>query len=204
MPLNDPPSGIAPINEPTLVPEAESIITQTAVVSTLPAQTSGLSTIKLDGSDLGYLGYGCTIAYQRDYGLRGQAVAGVSGSLVDFARIHGGWCRKVVSVVATRVGSKPVLPAPQSYSPNDVLLSDLIVPFSPGKFTDGTPIYGVVCQFVFGLQKMPTATDQLDMGSTPWDVNPPSVNTLNPADFVTNLIGPAQPVGGMPTTGITY
>ena len=152
-----------------------------------------------------YLGYGIVINYDFDSGLRAQPVAAPSrAQFVDFVRIHTGFCRKVVTAVATTVGTKPVLPSFNTNSANDVLLSYQKGAFSPGRMPDGSPIYGIIVRYIFGLQQMPAATDSLDMGTVPYDTAVASTQTLNPADFVDYLVGPAAPVSGGASVPITY
>lgn len=205
-----------PLPAPDFVPPSESDSTPTNVINQIEPPSVSFNTVT-DYSvlpDIGtftadqstvYLGYGITINYDFDSGLRDQPVAAPSrAQLVDFVRIHTGKCRKVVTAVATTVGTKPVLPSYVTNNANDTLLFWQIGSFSPGRMPDGSPVYGVIVRYIFGLQQMPAPTDMLDMGTVPYDTATVASQTLNPADFVNYLIGPAAPISGGASTPITY
>jgi len=152
-----------------------------------------------------YLNYGITIDYQFDFGLRDQPLAAPSrAALVDFVRIHTGKCRKIVTVMGTTAGTLPPIPSSNQNNPNYVLLYQQVGSFAPKPMPDGTPVYGVFVRYIFGAQQMPSPTDMLDMGTVPFDTGVVGANTINPAAFVTNLIGPAAPISSGASTPITY
>ncbi|MDE2101463.1 MAG: hypothetical protein KGL39_29730 [Patescibacteria group bacterium] len=153
----------------------------------------------------GYLAYGLSIAIARDKGLIGQLVGGkAAGALVDFMRVNTGGAIKVITVCALRVLEEPELPTLDTGSTNDVLLGDVTATFAPFRLTDGSLVYGVITQRVYGLQQIPSDSDMIDMGSLPFDPFPAVTNRLNPADYLNYLVGPAAPVTGGPSQGVTY
>jgi hypothetical protein len=156
-----------------------------------------------DGGE-SYLGYGCVVTYDFDYGLAGQTPAGPKGVPTKLVRRHGGTCVKTVNVVATRLGQKPQLPAFRPGSDNEVLMFRRHANFSPGQLPDGTPIFGFVCQYVYQLQVPPGDNDSLDVGSTPVDQTVPSTYALNPADFVSYLMGTPAAVSGAAPVTVNY
>jgi hypothetical protein len=156
-----------------------------------------------DGGET-YLGYGCVVTYDFDFGLVGQALAGPKGVPTKLVRRHAGTCVKTVNVVATRLGQKPQLPAFTPTGPNEVLVARRHANFSPGQLPDGTPIFGFVCQYVYQLQAPPGDNDSLDVGSTPVDQTVPSTYALNPADFVSYLMGTPAAVSGAVPLNVNY
>lgn len=158
----------------------------------------------LDSSG-GYLAYGITISYARDWGLVGQPVCGGSlQKLVDFVRIHSGQAFKIITAAAVRVGDVPEIPSLSTGSINDVLLADFPSLSAPTKLPDGSPVFVLSWQLVYGLQQMPSPTDQLDFGSLPIDTNPAAAYRLNPFSAVQNLTGPAAPVSNPPSVPVTW
>lgn len=142
-----------------------------------------------------YFGYGCSILYRWHMGILPEPVAAAFKSMpVQMVRTHTGYCVKTITAVATTLGVRPTMPSPNTQSCNDILIDKLIGSFSPGKLPDGTQIFGVVVQYVYVLQQMPSDDDVLDMGASPFDLFGQAANTLQPSDFVKYLVGPAQPV----------
>lgn len=217
-PFDQPPSTI-PIDVVPPPPKLpETVITQGTVPSLPPLEYE--NNVYDDGTQLGYIGWGCTINYTGDMGLRPQPLAGLpavttpgsgtlglypAGATCDIVRVHAGMCYKVVTCVATRMGVKPTLPSFRTNTPNDVLLFWNVGSFSPPPLIDGSQLFGIVAQYTFVLQRPPDLqTDSLDMGAFPFTVFPAYQNVLRPSDYVDYLLGPAQPVSNMPGTAINY
>ncbi len=152
--------------------------------------------VGLIGTDeASYLGYGISIVYSGQTGIFPQPLAAAALSWpTQMIRTDTGFGFKTITAVATRIGAKPVMPSWDTQSGNDVLLSWLIGSFSPSKMPDGTPVYGIIVQYVYALQQPPGPYDSLDMGADPFDLLGKAANVINPADFVTYLVGPASPV----------
>jgi hypothetical protein len=143
----------------------------------------------------GQLAYGCVTEYSRDPGIRGIPVAGPGGqTLTEMVRVHGGTCTKTITAVSMRVGGAPPLPHSDTQNPNEVLTDWRVITFSPGKLPDGSPIRGRICFYEYTLQAPPSENDLLDEGTNVVDSTPPSLYTVNPADFLKYLVGPSQPV----------
>jgi hypothetical protein len=143
----------------------------------------------------GQLAYGCVTEYARDTGLRGIPVAGPGGqTLTEIVRVHGGAGTKSITAVSLRVGGAPPLPHWDTQNANEVLTEWRVVLFSPGKLPDGSPVRGRMCFYLYTLQVPPGDNDLLDEGANVVDTTPPSLYTVNPADFLKYLVGPSQPV----------
>lgn len=139
-----------------------------------------------------YLGWGQTISIRVATGLALNAIQGAAGTPQDPVRIHGGKAMKVITGVAIRVGAHPAVPSPVSQSVNDVLVGQEVATFNRAPMPDGTPVYGVVWQFVYELQAPPAATDSYQFSRAPLDAGSP--DALNPADFSNYMNSPVPPV----------
>lgn len=211
-----PPYTIPIETEPAPQDVGETIINQGTVPSLPDFPDANQSNIKNDDSQIGYIGWGCTISYSATTGLVAQPIAGNSsisgygplapaGATCDVVRHNSGMCFKIITAVATRMGVKPVMPSLNTNTPNDVLHSWNAASFSPPNLLDGVLLYGIVAQFIFVCQRPPDPrVDSLDMGTPPFTTVPAALNILQPSDFVDYIVGPAQPVSNMPTAGISY
>jgi hypothetical protein len=147
-------------------------------------------------------GWGCSISYQWDYGLRPTAPAApFRSTLLRFVRVHTGVCFKICDWVAQSLDVKPAMPQAVTDDPNEVLLWKVISPAIPGKLQDGTPVWTIAGSMTYALQLMPSETDSLQIGSTPFGIEPVAQNVLNPQDFK-KYLGSAQVSGfyGQPIT----
>ncbi len=194
-----PPTFVPPAQQPQPVSDAypvpsgnsTNVSYSTSSAMPPPANLSQVNTT----AQASYFGYGCSIVYRWNTGRVPQPVAaGYSSQPVQMVRLNTGCGTKTITAVATCVGQIPAMPSFNTGSSNDVLLDMLIGSFSPEQMPDGTRIYGVVVQYVYALQQAPGPNDLLDMGSTPFDVAGAAANTLNPANFLQYLVGPASPV----------
>lgn len=161
-----------------------------------------LDTAATDGD--GYLGWGMTVAIKEDMGLRGQAPAGAARSApVDFVRIHTGIATMIVQAVAVRVGKKPKMPSFKAPSANEVLLDRNRVLFNPARLPDGTPLFGVAVEYVFGMQLMYGDDDEVPFPGDALSTYPAGTYALNPIDYSTYLLA-SRPVSGFQGQAIAY
>lgn len=153
----------------------------------------------------GYIGWGMTTDYQFASGLVQQDVCGPPGTAAEILRRSAGCCRKVITAVGIRIGEQPVMPSPDTGSPNETLGDMRVVAFNPQPMPGGTPVYGVLVMYTFLLAVPPSLTDMLDCGTTPLSTQPASAYRLNPAAWSAALIGPAAGVtGGSGSQRVTY
>lgn len=203
MPINDPPFIGKDIIQAPDVGDKLAPVTITDTV-TDPAQLPNIGQMT-DPAQGMYLGYGSSVVYEFDMGLREQPVAsGPAKNPVQFTRVHTGVCYKVIAAVGVALDMEPPVPSQNTGSINDVLIYKKILSFSPGKCLDGSELNGIVALYVFCLQQMPAVTDSLDSGKTPIDVNTVAGNVIPPTQFQDTLMGPAAAVTNPPPGGITY
>lgn len=140
-------------------------------------------------------GWGCSISFTWDYGLRPMIPAALFRStLIRFVRVHTGICFKICDWVAQSLDAKPTMPQAATDDPNEVLLWKVVSPTIPGKLQDGTPVWTIVGEMTYALQLMPAETDVLQIGSSPFGIEPAAVNILIPSDFK-KYLGSAQVSG---------
>jgi hypothetical protein len=135
-----------------------------------------------------------TVVYGCDMGVRQVPVCGKSQTQSDFNRVHGGRAGKSILWVAQQWGTQvPPLPAPDTQSSNEILLSWAIGMPVPGKTPDGYDIVMVSGEYHFGLRMWPNlATDILTGACAPYQSTPSvTVYQLSQDDFHNRFVGPS-------------
>jgi hypothetical protein len=183
---------------PTLPPEEP--IQQWTILPDLPLPSS-LDDIP-DSAD-GYFVWGQTVHYHRDYGSRMIPTAAEAISEQGVVRVHGGACIKEISGFCVRADLMPQVSSSDTQSANEILLADDLILFSPMKLPDGTNLFAVAWYYLYGLRQMPSATDRLDFCASVFTLQPASVYTIDPTQFVRSLVGPAASVTGAPQSKLT-
>jgi hypothetical protein len=142
------------------------------------------------------------IDYEWDYGLLVGAIAAANTDntvpSVAVMRVHKTVCFKIVRWVVARLGTKPVLPSPNTQNPNEVLIFQQIGGSLPGKLADGQQMWSMRGVYVYVLVQPPQPGDTLTLGGS-W-VDPTAgvtVNTILPSDFALALSGPAPSVSNL-------
>jgi hypothetical protein len=142
------------------------------------------------------LEWGATVTYGWDFGNRAMPTAGPPGSPPAFVQIHGGLNVKTVTWATSFAGANPWIPDPFTVPANEVIVGALLCNPIPGALPDGTPVISIAGQYVYVL-KVPIALgrDSIPLGKSPFIQG--GTQTLNPADFLPNLIQAVQnPTGG--------
>lgn len=146
---------------------------------------------------------GLTVQYQRHKGLAWAPLAAPEGTQVVFWRTHSGYCIKIVSWVLSMLGGDPPLPSPVT-GDNEVLIMRDETLGNPTFGPSGIKTFTKAGIFVYVLQKTPADTDIIYGAVNPLDVSGITSNTIDPAKYVSNLIGQVPAPSGFTGTAIRF
>jgi hypothetical protein len=147
------------------------------------------------------VGYSMTTVW--DMGLRGAPLAGPAAATTVFWRQHGVCATRVCTWVVGCLGEIPECPHwDLQDSGNSVLLSKHISAAVPSQTADGTELFYLVGQYVWGLQKAPEDGDPVPVPNSL--LRAPTHRTISPETFLKHLIGPVATPTGYSGTTITY
>lgn len=150
-----------------------------------------------------YLAFGCTIVYRKGHGLGWSPLAGEKRAKnAAFWRKHTGVGTKTVTWIAMSVDEVPKCISSDALCDNEVLLDETIGLITPCNAPDGQRCIGLYGIYLYALQKMPSATDQLMMGKSPFDVE--AAQVINPGSFDKYIAGPGIPPADFSGGPITY
>ena len=149
-------------------------------------------------ADAPYTEYQIQSRFEWQSGTVATPVAGPPGTPQEIEQVHAPVCSRTVRWSATRVGSIPELPSPNTGSDNEVLASMVIVaeapkPIRAGNFfihrTSGVYTYHVLVALTPGVDPIPSS-------ATPASTDSASGNNLRGYMFKSGVIAPTPSPGG--------
>jgi len=174
-----------------------------------PTSDQALPPLMANLVDTNIMGWGQSVEYFSDMGLRSSPVAAGPGAMPQqFYRKNSGATWKVISCVSIAcVGDgdpMPVVPSPDTGNANDTFMWWRAVLFSPKDFLEGEALVGLLTVYFYALQQpIKLGVDPLDFGASPTNTRPAAAMVLNPQSFVSYL-SQASAVSGAPGTPINY
>jgi hypothetical protein len=161
------------------------------------------STLSVTADTPIYLAFGAQVAYRIDTGLGSSPRAGAAGERqTAFWRAHSGKAEKVITWVAQCMNRTPVAPSPNTLCDNEVLMSWALISDIPPDGPDGQQIITVAGVYLYELQKVPSPTDTLFVGRSPFNTR--ASRTLRVADFAQYIVGPSLNPAGFTGGPVTY
>lgn len=146
---------------------------------------------EFDENSIGVWGFGLSVHYFHDMGLRFSPKAGAGRSGVAIWRAHSEISYKIVDCACSRVGYPPVLPAVDTGDDNDVLISCQLIMKDREYFLDGVEMIVTIIQYVYVQQMARSLQSPVFYPNSVLRVNAPL--QLNPGTFSTALHGVPYP-----------
>lgn len=150
-------------------------------------------TTQSDPDGYGYWGFGLSVSYSWDSGLRYAPLATTARNKVAIWRAHSEVTLKVVSCVVARVQALPLLPHIDTGCNNDVLVYRNVSLPSRELFVTGEEMIVVMVQYIYIMQMAQKLEDPIVFPNSVLRVNAPL--QLNPASFSKLLQGIVTPPG---------
>lgn len=132
------------------------------------------------------------IGYQYASGAFACPVAGPPGTACEVIQLHAPIGGRSVVWRMQRSGAMPKMPSPKPHD-NEVLISSVIKPSTPGFQVDGTPVVSVEGSYTYAYFTPRTYQDDMPMGITPIDIVAPNAFVLQAGDFLDTLTGGDPP-----------
>jgi hypothetical protein len=137
--------------------------------------------------------------FREQSGRLGIPVAGPPGTPAKMIQFHAPIQERVVRWTATRVGSIPELPSPNTGSSNEVLISKRIIPEAPKPYRSGNfSLFRVTGEYVYQiLQPLVPGVDAIPSTASPATSASAPTNNLQNFMFKDGVIAPAISSGGV-------
>jgi hypothetical protein len=127
---------------------------------------SGLFTS--DQGQAPYSSYQLETSYQMDNGYRQLSVGTAAPGPCELVKLHAAIGRKIITFSITRKSKRPVVPAIDPDTTDQVLESAIITPSAPQPTADGSNVeYGVTGVYTYLLLTPLITGDELPMGNIP-------------------------------------
>jgi hypothetical protein len=137
-------------------------------------------------------------------GLKGSPVQGPVGTPLSVTREVAPYGWLVVHWEAKRLGASPIIPSRDMQDPNLFYLGGMSVGDIPGTIADGSKWNMIAGCYLYGMRIPYKETDVMVLSARPDSEDIVANNTISPANYALNIIGPNLPPAGAPTSPITF
>jgi len=134
-------------------------------------------------------GFSVSRSYVRWEGLLPVGVCSQSDDDTDYIRTAAPVEMLAIVWTATKIGSPPPMPSPDSLESNHVLLMREIQPAVPGYTIEGLQVWTVSGVYLYGLKTPRGRIHDMETGKMPFDTAAASENTIPSNFFVHHLLG---------------
>lgn len=171
-----------------------------AVLSQIPAPPSAILLVESSP----YHEYWVSKYFQDVSGLKGSPVCGPVGTPMSVVREVAPYGWLTVHWVAKRLGASPIIPSRNMQDPNLFYLGGMTVGDIPGAISDGSKWNMIGGTYLYGLRIPYQETDVMVLSARPDSRDNVANNTISPANYSLNIIGPNLPPAGAPTSPIAF
>jgi len=148
--------------------------------------------------------YWCSKLFYDESGLRVTPVGGPVGTPASVTREHAPYGYLIVRWGAKRLGAPPTIPSRNLQDPNAVYMRGWVSAAVPGHVGEGTQWWSMEGCYSYALRTPYKEGDVLTIGAAPFVDETAAENSVPPAVFDLNIVGPNQPPAGAPTNPITF